>query len=258
MQSTVAFDWIHCSSRLDKSCDWMQSNSWFIETLDWMCCCLRLDVQLVLNICFQLIVQSLVSNACDWISQRLVDQMMSYQLIQTTSFAMHPRLVKYNAEALVWMYCSCLLVSCDCCSLRLDIFSTTSLLLASGCTSYLLILATALLKPSAEYDDVTDDIINANSSADSPARRRFISFASLHLLILIANAKRCRSNLFTRHRFAIANSNKPTAGRSSLLILFHCSFLLIDDVTADVIYTLALQLISSSLQLQLAILLLLE
>ncbi|KZV56707.1 F-box/kelch-repeat protein [Dorcoceras hygrometricum] len=114
MQSTVAFDWIHCSSRLDKSCDWMQSNSWFIETLDWMCCCLRLDVQLVLNICFQLIVQSLVSNACDWISQRLVDQMMSYQLIQTTSFAMHPRLVKYNAEALVWMYCSCLLVSCDC------------------------------------------------------------------------------------------------------------------------------------------------
>ncbi|KZV47009.1 hypothetical protein F511_32583 [Dorcoceras hygrometricum] len=43
-----------------------------------------------------------------------VDQKMSYQLIQTTSFAMHPRLVKYNAEALVWMYCSCLLVTCDC------------------------------------------------------------------------------------------------------------------------------------------------
>ncbi|KZT75853.1 hypothetical protein F511_47122 [Dorcoceras hygrometricum] len=62
------------------------------------------------------------------------------------------------------------------------------------------------LKPSAEYDDVTDDVINANPSADSSTRRRFISFASLHLLILIANAKRCRSNLFTRHRFAIANS----------------------------------------------------
>ncbi|KZV57429.1 hypothetical protein F511_04866 [Dorcoceras hygrometricum] len=37
----------------------------------------------------------------------------------------------------------------------------------------------------------------------------------------------------------------------------HCSFLLNDDVTADVIYK-ALQLISSSLHLQLAILLLLE
>ncbi|KZV42023.1 ly 5'-AMP-activated protein kinase beta-1 subunit-related [Dorcoceras hygrometricum] len=60
---------------------------------------------------------------------------------------------------------------------------------------------------SAEYDDVTDDVINANPSADSPARHRFIFFASLHLLILIANAKSCRSNLFTRHRFAIANTN---------------------------------------------------
>ncbi|KZV26376.1 hypothetical protein F511_38038 [Dorcoceras hygrometricum] len=41
----------------------------------------------------------------DWL-----DQTMSYQLIQTTSFAMHPRLVNYITEALVWMYCSCLLV----------------------------------------------------------------------------------------------------------------------------------------------------
>ncbi|KZV18308.1 hypothetical protein F511_25412 [Dorcoceras hygrometricum] len=63
------------------------------------CCCLRLVVQLVLNICFQLV-------SCDW-----------------------------------------------------------------------------SLKPSAEYDDVTDDVINANSSADSSARRRFFSFASLQLLI---------------------------------------------------------------------------
>ncbi|KZV40503.1 pentatricopeptide repeat-containing protein mitochondrial [Dorcoceras hygrometricum] len=44
-------------------------------------------------------------------------------------------------------------------------------------------LATAGLKPSAEYDDVTDDVINAKPSADSSARRRFISFSSLHLLI---------------------------------------------------------------------------
>ncbi|KZV54710.1 putative LRR receptor-like serine/threonine-protein kinase [Dorcoceras hygrometricum] len=35
----------------------------------------------------------------DWL-----DQTMSYQLIQTTSFAMHPRLIEYNAFALVWMY----------------------------------------------------------------------------------------------------------------------------------------------------------
>ncbi|KZV17986.1 hypothetical protein F511_40134 [Dorcoceras hygrometricum] len=35
----------------------------------------------------------------DWL-----DQTMSYQLIQTTSFAMHPRLVEYNGVALDWMY----------------------------------------------------------------------------------------------------------------------------------------------------------
>ncbi|KZV17135.1 pentatricopeptide repeat-containing protein mitochondrial [Dorcoceras hygrometricum] len=34
----------------------------------------------------------------DWL-----DQTMSYQLIQTTSFAMHPRLVDYITVALVWM-----------------------------------------------------------------------------------------------------------------------------------------------------------
>ncbi|KZT75290.1 hypothetical protein F511_36271 [Dorcoceras hygrometricum] len=30
------------------------------------------------------------------------------------------------------------------------------------------------LKPSADYDDVTDDVINAKPSAESSARRRFI------------------------------------------------------------------------------------
>ncbi|KZV24155.1 pentatricopeptide repeat-containing protein mitochondrial-like [Dorcoceras hygrometricum] len=40
-----------------------------------------------------------------------------------------------------------------------------------GVTSYLLVpLATAGLKPSADYDDVTDDVINAKPSADSSAR----------------------------------------------------------------------------------------
>ncbi|KZV33284.1 hypothetical protein F511_05407 [Dorcoceras hygrometricum] len=40
-------------------------------------------------------------------------------------------------------------------------------------------LATAGLKPSADYDDITDDIINGKPSANSLARRRFISFTSL-------------------------------------------------------------------------------
>ncbi|KZV55125.1 hypothetical protein F511_22637 [Dorcoceras hygrometricum] len=44
----------------------------------------------------------------DWL-----DQTMSYQLIQTTLFAMHPRLVDYITVALVWMHCSCLLVSLE-------------------------------------------------------------------------------------------------------------------------------------------------
>ncbi|KZV51166.1 hypothetical protein F511_33257 [Dorcoceras hygrometricum] len=85
----------HCSLRLDENC-------------------LRLDFQLVVTICLQLVVQSLVSNACDWTSHDWVDQTMSYQLIQMTSFAKHPRLVEYKAEALVWICCSFLLVSCDC------------------------------------------------------------------------------------------------------------------------------------------------
>ncbi|KZV25821.1 hypothetical protein F511_33776 [Dorcoceras hygrometricum] len=42
-------------------------------------------------------------------------------------------------------------------------------------------------KPSADCDDVTKDVINAKTSADCPARRRFISFASLHLLIVMTS-----------------------------------------------------------------------
>ncbi|KZV55106.1 integral membrane peroxisomal protein importer-2 family [Dorcoceras hygrometricum] len=82
----------HSSLRLDESCDWIHSNSWFIVAHDWMCCCLRL------------VVQSLVSNVATGFPNDWLDQTMSYQFIQTTSFAMHPRLVEYNAEALVWMY----------------------------------------------------------------------------------------------------------------------------------------------------------
>ncbi|KZV20637.1 hypothetical protein F511_31120 [Dorcoceras hygrometricum] len=67
MQSTVAFDWIHCSSRL-------------------------------------LVVQSLVEKLATGFPNDWLDQTMSYQLIQTTSFAMHPRMFEYNVVALDWMY----------------------------------------------------------------------------------------------------------------------------------------------------------
>ncbi|KZV21355.1 hypothetical protein F511_18889 [Dorcoceras hygrometricum] len=58
--------------------------------------------------------------ACDWVhkSLRLVDQLVKIclQLIQTTSFAIHPRLVNYNIVALVWIYCSFLLVALESCT----------------------------------------------------------------------------------------------------------------------------------------------
>ncbi|KZV33445.1 hypothetical protein F511_17761 [Dorcoceras hygrometricum] len=149
----------------------MHSNSWFIVAHDWMCCCLRLVVQLVEAICLQLVVQSLVSNACDWTSHDWVDQTMSYQLIQTTSFAMHPRLVECNAEALVWMY-------------KLPAASVPA-----GP------FAPADLTSSAEHDVVTNDIIidgplrcsswfpfdvPAGSSSSSSACSWFISFQLIH------------------------------------------------------------------------------
>ncbi|KZV47149.1 hypothetical protein F511_16991 [Dorcoceras hygrometricum] len=97
----------------------MYSNSWFIEALVWMSCCLRLDV---LAAGFPVVGCTKLATGCtklangctklatgctklatgfpnDW-----VDQTMSCQLIQTTSFAMHPRLIEYNAVSLDWMY----------------------------------------------------------------------------------------------------------------------------------------------------------
>ncbi|KZT76692.1 hypothetical protein F511_46283 [Dorcoceras hygrometricum] len=65
---------------------------------------------------------------------------------------------------------------------------------------------------------------SADSQHDVASALRF----SLHLLI--ANAKRCRSNLFKRHRFANANSKYQL-----LMKLSAGCFLLNDDVTADVI-----------------------
>ncbi|KZV16907.1 RNA-dependent RNA polymerase 6-like [Dorcoceras hygrometricum] len=65
-------------------------------------------------------------------------------------------------------------------SLRLDflLYDVASLLrLDVQATCWF--LATVGLKPSVDYDDVTDDVINAKPSADYLARRRFISFTSL-------------------------------------------------------------------------------
>ncbi|KZV25574.1 hypothetical protein F511_31158 [Dorcoceras hygrometricum] len=178
-------DWILCAAaeiivasgslRLDASyCDWMHSNSWFIVAHDWMCCCLRL------------VVQSLVSNACDWTSHDWVDQTMSYQLIQTTSFAMPPRLVEYTS----------LLLRLDVnnCSLRLDckqlitasgckpLFTASGykqLFTASGCTSYLLITC--------------DCWLSTQRASDESIERRlflhcYILRFSTHLLILMTSS----------------------------------------------------------------------
>ncbi|KZV40414.1 hypothetical protein F511_42143 [Dorcoceras hygrometricum] len=81
----------------------------------------------------------------DWL-----DQTMSYQLIQTTSFAMHPRLVDYITVALVWMYCSCLLLATDC-DVTADFINADP--------------ALALLFTTAECDDITADVIIADSAS---------------------------------------------------------------------------------------------
>ncbi|KZV44383.1 methyltransferase-like protein 13-like [Dorcoceras hygrometricum] len=123
----------------------------------------------------------------DWL-----DQTMSYQLIQTTSFAMHPRLVKYNAEALVWMYCIFLLVIL---SQRASADLAFLLVLCKSKTpSFLLNQALSFCNPNLAKHAIHQVLVPAGH-----CHRKIL------LLILIANAKRCRSNLFKRHRFAIAN-----------------------------------------------------
>ncbi|KZV30878.1 hypothetical protein F511_10812 [Dorcoceras hygrometricum] len=95
------------------------------------------------------------------------------------------------------------------CSLRLDV-----LLIASGCTSYLLV----------SLESCTCWFLAQN-----------------HLLNLSAKAKRCRINLFKRHRFAIANSKYHLLVNSSLRLDTSSSLTLLftttdcDDITTDVI-----------------------
>ncbi|KZV33233.1 hypothetical protein F511_43575 [Dorcoceras hygrometricum] len=176
----------------------MHSNSWYNEALVWMSCCLRLDVLAAgCPVGGNEMLATGLPN--DW-----VDQTMSYQLIQTTSFAMHPRLVEYNAEALVWMYklpagILRLLVLCK--------FKTPSFLLQSN---------VVVLQSLAKHA-----IHQMLAPAGHCHRKVF-------LLILIANAKRCRSSLFKRHRFAIANSKYYLLVDISFLLIF-----LVPDPSCD-------------------------
>ncbi|KZV42298.1 hypothetical protein F511_42114 [Dorcoceras hygrometricum] len=73
------------------SCDWMHINSLSIVALVWMYCSLRLDV---LAAGCPVVGREMLATGFpnDWL-----DQTMSYQLIQTTLFAMHPRLVDYTS-----------------------------------------------------------------------------------------------------------------------------------------------------------------
>ncbi|KZV22796.1 hypothetical protein F511_24843 [Dorcoceras hygrometricum] len=167
MQSTVAFDWIHCSLRLDilrldcnsplhllscdwipcrldsKACDWLQSNSWFIETLDWIVKAKRCRINLCKRHRFAIAISK------------------NYLLVNSS---LRLDFLLYDVVSL----------------LRLDVQATCRY------------LATAGLKPSADYDDVTDDVINAKPSADSLARRRsslslLFSSADSFLLITVAS-----------------------------------------------------------------------
>ncbi|KZV50734.1 hypothetical protein F511_09261 [Dorcoceras hygrometricum] len=104
----------------------------------------------------------------DWL-----DQTMSYQLIQMTSFAMHPLLVDYITVALVWMNCSSRLVNFFLYDVALSLASGSSidwfycsfllivmsLLMSSSLSSPAGLLAPADLSSSADHDVVTDDII---------------------------------------------------------------------------------------------------
>ncbi|KZV24131.1 hypothetical protein F511_22781 [Dorcoceras hygrometricum] len=122
----------------------------------------------------------------DWL-----DQTMSYQLIQTTSFAMHPRLVDYITVALVWMYCSSRLLPADCDDITADVIIADSSFLFTSTSA----CATADLSSSADYDDVTDYIIidgplrcsswfpfdvPAGPSSSSSACSWFLSFQLVH------------------------------------------------------------------------------
>ncbi|KZV36735.1 sensory histidine protein kinase [Dorcoceras hygrometricum] len=139
----------------------------------------------------------------DWL-----DQTMSYQLIQTTSFVMHPRLDDYITVALVWMHCSCLLVtleSCTCWFFSLQRASAESLARRQNAVVSINSNDIVLLSLTPN----TNCWLHCSSLLiDHPVRRRF----SLALL------------------FKTADSFSSTADHSELSSSADC-----DDITADVI-----------------------
>ncbi|KZV53609.1 hypothetical protein F511_12000 [Dorcoceras hygrometricum] len=66
------------------------------------------------------------------------------------------------------------------------------------------------LKPSAEYDDVTDDVISTNPSAE---RRRFSVCASLHLLIVMTS--RLMSSQLNPYRAQLFSSAESSSDHCS-------------------------------------------
>ncbi|KZV19868.1 hypothetical protein F511_29941 [Dorcoceras hygrometricum] len=166
----------------------------------------------------------------DWL-----DQTMSYQLIQTTSFAMHPRLVDYITVALVWMHCSCLLVILrrrTCWFSSLQRASAESLArrqnaVVSTYVNYIVLLS---LTPS------TICWLHCSSLLiDLPVRRRFslasgssidwfhCSFSSLQRESAESLARRQNSVVSTYVNVIVLLSLTP-----STICWLHCSSLLID------------------------------
>ncbi|KZV50290.1 DNA binding protein [Dorcoceras hygrometricum] len=111
-----------------------------------------------------------VASSCDWMYKLPAESLAQEQNAVVSTYVNDIVLLSLSPNSI-------------CCSLRLDCLLYD---VASSCDWMYKLPADSYdcsLKPSAEYDDVTDDVINANPSADLSARRRFNSFAFLHLLI---------------------------------------------------------------------------
>ncbi|KZV30305.1 hypothetical protein F511_21313 [Dorcoceras hygrometricum] len=115
------------------------------------------------------------------------------------------------------------------------------------------------MSASGESSTTMHRILHASGSHPiptpyDPKRSTCWFLAQDHLLNHSVKAKRCRIHLFKRHRFAIAISKYHLLVNSSLRLdfflynvasslasessidWFYCRSLLIDDITADVIY----------------------
>ncbi|KZV35634.1 hypothetical protein F511_30262 [Dorcoceras hygrometricum] len=94
--------------RLDASaCDWIHSNSWFKEALDWMSCCLRLVVMST----GYTIVMKLATGSCDWEHCDVLSmQMDSYLVIYRTTLV---RTFQVSTRSVLgkWVYLVTLVMS---------------------------------------------------------------------------------------------------------------------------------------------------